>query len=226
MVIFSISFLCWFTFPLYYGGLEISLTLIFILCCLSFGVYPILGAGWASNSKYAIIGGLRAVAQTVSYEVRFAIIILSLILFNRSFSFKTYILNPQLNGIIILPLLVIWFTSILAETNRTPFDFSEGESELVSGFNTEYSAGGFTLFFLAEYRRILFIRFLTSILFFISQNTLVLSLEIISVASAFIWVRGTLPRLRYDLLIILAWKLFLPLALSYLLLSLGVIFLF
>lgn len=215
-----ISILLWFSFPLILGGFEISLALIFILCCLSARVYPILGAGWASNSKYAILGRLRAVAQTISYEVRFAIIILRMVALRQSFNPLLFI--TSLNWPVFLirpPIALLWFTSALAETNRTPFDFSERESELVSGFNTEYRARGFVLFFLAEYRGILFLRVLFSVLFLNPQRTLLrVCFYSLCLALLFIWVRGTLPRLRYDKLISLAWKIFLPVSIRYLLL--------
>lgn len=215
-----ISLLIWFSLPSTLGNFEIRLSIIFILCCLSARVYPILGASWASNSKYAILGGLRAVAQTISYEVRFAIIILRLVAL--SYSFNSILFLNIFNWPLILlrpPLSVLWFTSALAETNRTPFDFSESESELVSGFNTEYRASGFVLFFLAEYSRILFIRVLFRVLFINPQDLLLkLALWSLCLANLFIWVRGTLPRLRYDKLISIAWKIFLPVSIIYLLL--------
>lgn len=126
-----------------------------------------LGAGWASNSKFSLLGGFRAVAQTISYEVRLAITLLSLVLARGTFAWEGF-LSSFLKGSLLLircPLALIWVISSLAETNRTPFDFAEGESELVSGFNTEYSAGGFALFFLAEYSRIIFLSLLFRVLF-------------------------------------------------------------
>lgn len=214
----SVTLILWLRFPSFFGGGEIKLRLIFILCCLSVGVYPILGAGWSSTSKYALLGRLRAVAQTISYEVSIAIILLSYVILLSSFDFEKFL---QWNFFwflwLSLPLSFVWFISSLAETNRTPFDFSEGESELVSGFNTEFSSGGFALFFLAEYGRILFIRLLFSLIFLGRGQFLFLFIQVVVVAFIFVWVRGTLPRLRYDRLIILAWKTFLPISLRYLL---------
>lgn len=126
-----------------------------------------MGAGWASNSKYSLLGCLRAVAQTISYEVRLALILLRALFLVGGFDlglFNSYQRYIWL-GVVSFPLALIWFASCLAETNRTPFDFAEGESELVSGFNTEYRRGGFALIFIAEYARILFMRVLFSIIF-------------------------------------------------------------
>lgn len=196
------------------------LVLVFILCALSFGVYPIIGAGWSSNSKFPLLGGLRAVAQTISYEIRLALTLLRLVIIYGSFSWGRFLPLPSV-GVVLLrrPLALIWLISSLAEANRTPFDFAEGESELVSGFNTEFSARGFALFFLAEYSRIIFLRLLFRVLFLNSNKGPLWGAFLIMFA--FLWARGTLPRLRYDKLIGLAWELFLPLALFYLLLFLG-----
>lgn len=139
----------------------------FFLCCTRVSVYGTLVAGWASNSKYALLGALRAVAQTVSYEVSLALVLLGVILLTFTFSclgqgaFQFFTWHFLILG----PLGLIWFVSCLAETNRAPFDFAEGESELVSGFNVEYRGGGFALIFMAEYGRIIFMRFLMCLLF-------------------------------------------------------------
>lgn len=219
IVILLISLLLWGTYPSTLGGLELRLPIIFILCCLSARVYPILGSGWSSNSKYSILGRLRAVAQTISYEVRLAIILLRLVVINSSFKLTKLHSFRILIIILIFPIALLWLVTALAETNRTPFDFAEGESELVSGFNTEYRAGGFVLFFLAEYRNILFISLFFRILF-LGAGDLFIALRVVTsiVVLLFIWARGTLPRLRYDKLIELAWKIILPLSLVYLIL--------
>lgn len=214
----------WIIAPSLLGTTELSLSIIFILCCLSCRVYPILGAGWSSNSKYSLLGRLRAIAQTISYEVRLSIILLRFIIISSRYNLSSFLaLENQWLILICPPLAIIWFISSLAETNRTPFDFSEGESELVSGFNTEYSGGRFALFFLAEYGRILFISLLFVVLFLGgSIFSLFFFVKTSIIVFLFIWVRGTLPRLRYDKLIILAWKTFLPFALGYLLFFIGV----
>lgn len=211
----GVALLVWLAFPSRFGPARLSLAVIYILCCQSIRVYPVLGAGWSSNSKFSLLGRLRAVAQTISYEVRFAILILSLAVLNCSYSLEAFFPPlSQWNLSLILPVGLVWFSSALAETRRTPFDFSEGESELVSGFNTEYRASPFTLFFLAEYRGLLFIRFLFTLLFLHPCPYGVTNrAKTVLVASLFIWVRGALPRLRYDKLMSLAWKIFLPLSL-------------
>nr|ADA69786.1 NADH dehydrogenase subunit 1 [Glyptonotus cf. antarcticus FK-2009] len=213
----------WLSCPSELGMLEISLGIVFVLCCLSAGVYPTLGAGWSSNSKYSLLGGLRAVAQTISYEVSLAITLLSFIILSTSYSMDSFfLLQGQWFLIMVLPLALIWFVSCLAETNRTPFDFSEGESELVSGFNTEYSGGGFALFFLAEYGSILFMSMFFALVFMGGEGlSLTFALKTTMVAFSFIWVRSTLPRFRYDKLMSLAWKVFLPVTLGYFMFFMG-----
>nr|QGT77230.1 NADH dehydrogenase subunit 1 [Potamiscus montosus]QGT77269.1 NADH dehydrogenase subunit 1 [Potamiscus yiwuensis] len=214
-----ISLLMWVVVPYEVGLLSFNLSVLFFLCCLSFGVYSTMIAGWASNCKYSLLGSLRAVAQTISYEVSLALILLSFImlvggvdfsLFNKYQEFIWFIL-------ISIPLSLIWFSSCLAETNRTPFDFSEGESELVSGFNTEYSSGGFALIFMAEYASILFMSALFVVIFLGSNPcSLFFYFKIVFMAFIFIWARGTLPRFRYDKLMYLAWKSYLPVSINYL----------
>lgn len=215
----------WLSAPSSLRVCEITIRIIFILCCLRAGVYPILGAGWASNSKYSLLGRLRAVAQTISYEVRLAIILLRFIALTSRYRADSFLtLEGQWLIFLSPPLALVWFISCLAETNRTPFDFSEGESELVSGFNTEFSRGGFALFFLAEYGRILFIRIFFALIFLgRGDTTILLPLKIAVAAFTFVWVRGTLPRQRYDKLMRLAWKTFLPVSLAYLIFFMGVI---
>lgn len=178
----------WLSAPSSFRVCEITISVIFILCCLSAGVYPVLGAGWASNSKYSLLGGLRAVAQTISYEVRLAIILLSFITLTSNYSVDTFLrIGGQWLILLSPPLALVWFISCLAETNRTPFDFSEGESELVSGFNTEFRGGGFALFFLAEYGRILFMRIFFTLIFLGGRDmSPLLPIKIAIVAFAFV----------------------------------------
>jgi NADH-ubiquinone oxidoreductase chain 1 len=203
---------------------SFNLGVLFFLCCLRIGVYTVIIAGWSSNSNYALLGGLRAVAQTISYEVSLALILLSLIFLVGGYNFFRFLLYQENVWFIFLcfPLGLVWFCTSLAETNRTPFDFAEGESELVSGFNVEYRRGGFALIFLAEYSRILFIRMLFS-LFFLGANiySFIFFIKLRIISFLFIWVRGTLPRFRYDKLINLSWKRFLPFSLNYLLIIIG-----
>lgn len=219
-----LSLFCWLCFPFLIKMFSFNLGVLFFLCCLRIGVYTVILAGWSSNSNYALLGGLRAVAQTVSYEVSLALILLSLIFLIGDYNFINFLIFQKNIWFLILcfPLRLVWFCISLAETNRTPFDFAEGESELVSGFNVEYRRGGFALIFLAEYSRILFISMLFSLIFLggnIYRIFFFLKLSFISFL--FIWVRGTVPRFRYDKLIYLAWKRFLPISLNFLLLIIG-----
>lgn len=224
--IFSLflSLLGWLCIPYLVKLFSFNLGVLFFLCCLSIGVYSVIIAGWSSNSNYALLGGLRAVAQTISYEVRLALILLSLIFLVGGYNFF-YFMFYQLNiwfMFLCFPLGIVWFCTSLAETNRTPFDFAEGESELVSGFNVEYRRGGFALIFLAEYSSILFIRILFSVFFLGSDiYSFFFFLKLSFISFIFIWVRGTLPRFRYDKLIYLAWKSFLPFSLNYLIFIIG-----
>lgn len=214
-----ISLLVWSVLPYETGLIRFNLRILFFLCCLSVGVYSTIVAGWSSNCKYSLLGSLRAVAQTISYEVRLALILLSFVILIGGFNLELF--NKYQNYfwfvVIRFPLRMVWFRSCLAETNRTPFDFSEGESELVSGFNTEYGAGGFALIFIAEYASILFMRVLF-VIFFLGRGPfrVMFYFKSVIVAFGFVWVRGTLPRLRYDKLIYLAWKSYLPVSINYL----------
>lgn len=202
-----ISLVCWSVLPYEIGLLSFKFGVLFFLCCMSAGVYSTMGAGWASNSKYALLGCLRAVAQTISYEVRLALILLGVLFIIGGFSLELFTEYQRYVWFLAwgFPLFCLWFASRLAETNRTPFDFAEGESELVSGFNTEYRRGGFALIFMAEYSRILFIRALTSI-FFLGGclMSIFFYIKLVAIGFCFVWVRGTLPRFRYDKLIYLA----------------------
>nr|WRO44818.1 NADH dehydrogenase subunit 1 [Micropodabrus oudai] len=209
----------WLCFPYYSYFLNFHFGVLFFLCCSSLGVYMIMISGWSSNSNYSMLGGMRAVAQTISYEVSFFLILMSFLILISGFSLYELFLYQQMSWFIFLgfPLGLIWFVSSLAETNRTPFDFAEGESELVSGFNVEYSSGGFALIFLAEYANILFMSFMF-VLFFMgaSLSSFMMFIYVVFISFLFIWVRGTLPRFRYDKLMYLAWKSFLSLSLFYL----------
>jgi len=224
--IFSLflSLLCWLCFPFFIKIFRFNLGVLFFLCCLRIGVYTVILAGWSSNSNYALLGGLRAVAQTISYEVRLALILLSIIFLVGDYNFFSFFTFQKNMWFLFLcfPISLVWFCTSLAETNRTPFDFAEGESELVSGFNVEYRRGGFALIFLAEYSRILFMRILFRLLFLgANVYSLIFFLKLRIISFLFIWVRGTIPRFRYDKLIYLAWKSFLPFSLNYLILVIG-----
>nr|YP_009312776.1 NADH dehydrogenase subunit 1 [Ducetia japonica]AOV63738.1 NADH dehydrogenase subunit 1 [Ducetia japonica] len=220
-----LALLVWMIYPYMSLLLAFNMGLLFFLCCTSLGVYTVMIAGWSSNSNYALLGGLRAVAQTISYEVSLALILLSFVVLVDSYCLMDFIKMQNYTWFIVisLPLMLTWFSSCLAETNRTPFDFAEGESELVSGFNVEYSSGGFALIFMAEYTSIMFMSMLFCVMF-LGANvfSFIFFIKLSSLAFIFVWVRGTLPRFRYDKLMYLAWKSYLPLALNFLIFFLSV----
>nr|ADX31083.1 NADH dehydrogenase subunit 1 [Plestiodon parvulus] len=218
-----IALMIWAPLPMPMALTDLNLGLLFMLALSSMAVYSILWSGWASNSKYPLIGALRAVAQTISYEVTLGMILLTLIILTGGFTLHTLNMTQEHTWLALCswPLMMMWFISTLAETNRTPFDLTEGESELVSGFNVEYAAGPFALFFLAEYANILMMNTLTCTLFInpgmmahpnmFSANLMVKA----SVLTAlFLWTRASYPRFRYDQLMHLLWKNFLPLTLA------------
>nr|URX52954.1 NADH dehydrogenase subunit 1 [Glyptotermes sp. 6 AB-2022a]URX52993.1 NADH dehydrogenase subunit 1 [Glyptotermes sp. 6 AB-2022a]URX54525.1 NADH dehydrogenase subunit 1 [Glyptotermes sp. 6 AB-2022a] len=220
-----LSLLVWVLVPYFSGFISFELGLLFFLCCMSLGVYTVMIAGWSSNSNYSLLGGLRSVAQTISYEVSLALILLSFVFLIGSYDLVDFYYFQHYLWFIFFtfPLSFVWFISCLAETNRTPFDFAEGESELVSGFNIEYGAGGFALIFLAEYASILFMSLIFCVIFFgCDLYSLLFYVKLSFISYLFIWVRGTLPRFRYDSLMYLAWKSFLPLSLNYLLFFVGI----
>lgn len=230
--IFSLflSLSCWIVIPYFIKLFRFNFGILFFLCCLRMGVYGVIIAGWSSNSNYALLGGLRAIAQTISYEVRLVLLLLTVIFLVMSINFYNFHYFQENLWFIFLyfPVAIVWIRTSLAETNRTPFDFAEGESELVSGFNVEYRRGGFSLIFLAEYSRILFIRFLFSFIF-LGANLLRLLFyfKLLIISFLFIWVRGTLPRFRYDKLMNMCWKIYLPFSLNILFFYIGLkIFLF
>nr|ABK40192.1 NADH dehydrogenase subunit 1 [Sceloporus tristichus] len=218
-----IAMLIWTPIPMPQTLADMNLGLLFMLAMSSIAVYSILWSGWASNSKYALIGALRAVAQTISYEVTLGIILLSVVILTGGFSLKT-MLSAQENTWMLLtswPLMMMWYVSTLAETNRAPFDLTEGESELVSGFNVEYAGGPFALFFLAEYANIMMMNTLSCILFMCPTLTnqpemfpINLMLKTTLLTIGFLWVRASYPRFRYDQLMHLIWKQFLPMTLA------------
>nr|YP_009104721.1 NADH dehydrogenase subunit 1 [Scolopax rusticola]AIT76145.1 NADH dehydrogenase subunit 1 [Scolopax rusticola] len=214
----------WIPLPLPFSLTDLNLGLLFLLAMSSLAVYSILWSGWASNSKYALIGALRAVAQTISYEVTLAIILLSVIVLSGNYTLNTLATTQEPLYLIFSswPLAMMWYISTLAETNRAPFDLTEGESELVSGFNVEYAAGPFALFFLAEYANIMLMNTLTTILFLNPSSLnpphglfpIILATKVLLLSSGFLWIRASYPRFRYDQLMHLLWKNFLPLTLA------------
>lgn len=223
--IFSLflTLILWLLFPRFFSYIFSFFGIFFFFCISRMRVYSVLFAGWSSNSKYALLGSLRSVAQTISYEVRLVLILLSVIFLIGSFFFFFFLIFQDFFFwffFLLIPVFFIWFVTILAETNRAPFDFAEGESELVSGFNIEYGGGAFALLFLAEYGRILIISIFSSIFFFGILKIFLIIILISGVLSFFfLWVRGRLPRIRYDRLIRLTWKRFLPVRIFYLFFS-------
>nr|BAV53295.1 NADH dehydrogenase subunit 1 [Dissostichus mawsoni] len=220
----TLALTLWAPLPLPHPVIDLNLGVLFILALSSLAVYSILGSGWASNSKYALVGALRAVAQTISYEVSLGLILLSAIIFTGGFTLQTFSMAQESVWLILpaWPLAAMWYISTLAETNRAPFDLTEGESELVSGFNVEYAGGPFALFFLAEYANILLMNTLSTVLFLgashlpslpeLTTTNLMVKAALLSVV--FLWVRASYPRFRYDQLMHLIWKNFLPLTLA------------
>nr|BBH37279.1 NADH dehydrogenase subunit 1 [Gobiodon micropus] len=224
MLALTLALTLWAPMPLPHPVTDLNLSILFILALSSLAVYAILGSGWASNSKYALIGALRAVAQTISYEVSLGLILLCTIIFTGGFTLQTFNTTQESIWLFIpaWPLSAMWYISTLAETNRAPFDLTEGESELVSGFNVEYAAGPFALFFLAEYANILLMNTLSATLFFGASHlpylpgitTVNLMTKTAFLSVLFLWVRASYPRFRYDQLMHLIWKNFLPLTLA------------
>nr|AFX67702.1 NADH dehydrogenase subunit 1 [Rheocles alaotrensis] len=220
----TLALTLWAPMPLPFPITDMTLGILFILALSSLAVYSLLGSGWASNSKYALIGALRAVAQTISYEVSLGLILLNAIIFTGGFTLQTFSVAQESTWLLLpaWPLAAMWYISTLAETNRAPFDLTEGESELVSGFNVEYAGGPFALFFLAEYANILLMNTLSAILFMgttvLPQNPGLTSIILMTKAAllsvVFIWVRASYPRFRYDQLMHLIWKNFLPLTMA------------
>nr|AFQ62414.1 NADH dehydrogenase subunit 1 [Meru phyllisae] len=222
-----LSLILWIVLPYYFNLLNFDLSMIFFFCCISVGVYMVMIAGWSSNSSYSMLGGLRSVAQSISYEVSLVLIFMSPMILMLTYSFIDFIYYQKFIWMLFIffPLTLVVFVSMLAETNRTPFDFAEGESELVSGFNVEYSSGGFAMIFLSEYSSILMMSFLFSLMF-LGGNLMsfMFYLKMVFISFLFIWVRGTLPRFRYDKLMFLAWKIFLPLSLNFMLMYFFMLF--
>nr|AAB80998.1 NADH dehydrogenase 1 [Spartopyge miranda] len=211
------SLFLWVIFPYYVNCIELNLGLLFFLCCSSLGIYGLMICGWSSNSVYSMLGCIRSISQAISYEVSLSLILLGFFLLVDSYSFIDYY-NIQFTlwfSILSIPLFLCWLSCCMAESNRTPFDFSEGESELVSGFNVEYGGGGFALLFISEYSSIIFVSMITCMIFLGSDFcSLIFYLKLVFVCFLFIWIRSTLPRFCYDKLMYLAWKCYLSLSLN------------
>lgn len=224
-----LALILWCIYPHQNSSFWIQYGILYFLCISAINVYATFIAGWRSNSKYALLGAYRGVAQTISYEVSISIILLSALIL-ATFMDISIIANyiESIFFLIIPSLTILWFITTLAETNRTPFDFAEGESELVSGFNIEYGSRRFALIFIAEYCNILFISTITTVIFISSIFKFLSIYQIlitIFLASTFIWIRATYPRIRYDCLIMLTWKSFLPFRIRILIILLPICYL-
>ena len=231
---FVISLMGWAVIPFdkYSILAEMNVSILYLFAMSSLGVYGIIISGWSSNSKYAFLGALRSTAQMVSYEVSIGFIMITLVVCCGSFNLQN-IIEHQTNIWFIIPffpLFLMFFTSALAETNRHPFDLPEAEAELVSGYNVEYSAMGFALFSLGEYANMLMMSSINVILFFggwlpaftflsFLPGSFWFGIKICFFVILFIWMRAALPRYRYDQLMGLGWKVFLPISLAYLMLT-------
>nr|YP_010584120.1 NADH dehydrogenase subunit 1 [Aphidius colemani]UZT28765.1 NADH dehydrogenase subunit 1 [Aphidius colemani] len=216
MLMFILILSLWMIYPLATNSINMKFNFMFILSLLSMGVYGLMVSGWSSNNSFSMIGSLRSIAQSISYEVTLSISLLIILMMinNINLNYLTKYQIYMYNFILFMPLMTLLFMSMLAEINRTPFDLSEGESELVSGFNIEYSNSKFILIFLAEYTSIIFMMFLF-VMFFFSSNFMILYTYLITIFMIFliVWIRITLPRLRYDNLMYFCWFYKLPLIL-------------
>nr|YP_010350357.1 NADH dehydrogenase subunit 1 [Ixodes fecialis]UOK09786.1 NADH dehydrogenase subunit 1 [Ixodes fecialis] len=200
----------WFLLYWDYNQMSMEYGVVIMLCISSLSVYVVLWGGWSSNSKYSLLGAYRGVAQVISYEVSLAMVLIGLIFFCESFNFKK-VLDFQEDFYFIfgyLNIFIVWMVSCFAETNRSPFDLSEGESELVSGFNIEYGSWNFAVLFMAEYGNMIFFSLVSAYLFFGGEG--LLFFKVMFVMVMFIFIRGTLVRYRYDKLMMMAWKVILP----------------
>ncbi|GLR78423.1 NADH-quinone oxidoreductase subunit NuoH [Azospirillum oryzae] len=240
MLTFFLALIAWAVIPFDYGVVlsNINVGVLYLFAISSLGVYGIVMAGWASNSRYAFLGALRSAAQMVSYEVSMGLIIITVLLCVGSLNLTDIVRAQETVWFCIplLPMFVMFFISALAETNRAPFDLPEGESELVAGFMVEYSSAPFALFFLGEYANMILMSAMTSILFLggwlpplpFAPFTWVpgivwFALKIAFCLFTYVWVRATVPRYRYDQLMRLGWKVFLPLSLFWVVLTAGVL---
>jgi len=240
MLTFSLGLVGWAVIPFGEGLVlaDINVGILYLFAISSLGVYGILMAGWASNSKYAFLGGLRSAAQMVSYEVSMGFVIITVLLCVGSLNLTDVVMAQKHVWFVfpLLPMAVIFFISTLAETNRHPFDLPEAEAELVAGFNVEYSAMTFALFFLGEYANMILMSSMTTILFLGGwlppmdvapfnwvPGPVWFAFKVAAVLFVFIWVRATFPRYRYDQLMRLGWKVFLPVSLAAVVLVSGVL---
>jgi NADH-quinone oxidoreductase subunit H len=236
MITFGLAIIAWAVIPVNngWGIANINVGVLYLFAISSLGVYGVIIAGWASNSKYAFLGALRSAAQMVSYEVSMGFVMVTVLILAGSLNLNSIVLAQKhiWFAVPLFPLFVIFFISGLAETNRAPFDLAEGESEIVAGFFVEYSAMSFALFFLGEYANMIMISGMTTVLFlggwlsplpFLPSGVLWFLIKVFICLFVFVWVRATLPRYRYDQLMALGWKVFLPISLVYLVAVAGVV---
>nr|YP_011036705.1 NADH dehydrogenase subunit 1 [Xestocephalus gracilus]WRK21309.1 NADH dehydrogenase subunit 1 [Xestocephalus gracilus] len=212
------SLFIWILFPFYFNCIGFIYGLIFFLCVLSVGVYSLIICGWSSNSSYSMIGCMRSISQAVSYEISLSLILIGYFFLCESYNLIDFFLIQNYVWFIYVcfPMFMCWFSCCLAETNRSPFDFSEGESELVSGFNVEYGGGCFSLLFISEYASIIFICFFSVIVFLGGDYiSFFFFLSGIFLCFVFIWMRSSFPRYRYDKLMYMAWSCYLPMSFNF-----------
>jgi NADH-quinone oxidoreductase subunit H len=238
MITFGLAVTAWAVIPVNNGWAvaNINVGVLYLFAISSLGVYGIIIAGWASNSKYAFLGALRSAAQMVSYEVSMGFVIVTVLICAGSLNLNDIVLAQRhlWYAIPLFPMFIIFFISGIAETNRAPFDLAEGETEIVAGFFVEYSAMTFALFFLGEYANMILISAMTTVLFLggwlpplpfvpftLVPGVIWFLVKILICLFVFVWVRATLPRLRYDQLMSLGWKVFLPLSLAWLVITAG-----
>lgn len=223
----SVSLLVWLVLPLWFGECVVTfdVSILYVLALLSLNSYSIVLGGWASNSKYAFLGAIRGTAQMISYEIAMGLNLFGVVVMHSSLNLEVIFCEQFtifFNFLFMLPSFILFYICFLAETYRTPFDFTEAEGELVSGFNVEYSSMGFALFFLGEYANIIFMSFFMSVIFFGGiYLPIILFLLFVTV-----WLRSTLPRYRYDQLMRLGWRVIMPLALLNLVLFSIVVFIY
>ncbi|YP_003875500.1 NADH dehydrogenase subunit 1 (mitochondrion) [Silene latifolia] len=237
---FMLSLVAWAVVPFDYGMVlsDLNIGLLYLFAISSLGVYGIIIAGWSSNSKYAFLGALRSAAQMVSYEVSIGLILITVLICVGSCNLSEIVMAQKQIwfGIPLFPVLVMFFISCLAETNRAPFDLPEAEAELVAGYNVEYSSMGFALFFLGEYANMILMSGLCTLLFLGGwlpildlpifkkiPGSIWFSIKVILFLFLYIWVRAAFPRYRYDQLMGLGWKVFLPLSLAWVVAVSGVL---
>lgn len=243
MMLFALSLVAWAVIPFDKGWVlaNINVGILYLVAISSMGVYGVIMAGWASNSRYAFLGALRSASQMVSYEVSMGLIIVCVILCTGSLNLQEIIEAPRplWMQVLLFPMFVVFLISILAETNRAPFDLPEGESEITGGFMVEYSAMTFALFFLGEYANMILMSAMTTVLFLggwlppfgleflaVVPGIVWFGVKTLMIMFVFLWARATLPRFRYDQLMRLGWKVFLPLTLIWVVLTSGVLLAF